>query len=47
MLSYLDHACAEGFLRIENRSMLIAESDAAALIQRFERYTAPNVEKWM
>ena len=47
LLAYLDHACGEGFLRIENRSMLVAESDAAALIQRFERYTAPNVEKWM
>ena len=47
LLAYLDHACAEGFLRPENRAMLMAESDGAALIQRFERYTAPHVEKWV
>ena len=47
LLAYLDHACAEGFLRPENRSMLMAETDAAELIGRFERYTAPQVEKWI
>jgi len=25
----------------------MAESDAAELIGRFERYTAPQVEKWI
>lgn len=44
--SYLDHASAEGFLRPENRRMLLCEDSAAALIQRFERYTAPQVVKW-
>lgn len=47
LLAYLDHACAEGFLRAENRSMLMCEDDAVALIQRFERYTAPHVDKWI
>ena len=46
LLSYLDHASAEGFLRGENRQMLLSDRDAAALIQQFERYTAPHVEKW-
>ena len=46
LLSYLDHASAEGFLRGENRQMLLSDRDAAGLIQKFERYTAPHVEKW-
>lgn len=47
LLQYLDHAVTEGFLRPENRSMLIHDADPATLIQKFERYTAPRVDKWM
>ena len=46
LLSYLDHACGEGFLRIENRQMLLSDYHAVGLIQQFERYTAPHVDKW-
>ena len=46
LLDYLDHAHAEGFLRSENREMLICDSDAAGLIRKFERYSAPHVDKW-
>jgi uncharacterized protein (TIGR00730 family) len=46
LLAQLDHAEAEGFLRPENRRMLLSAADAAELIRRFERYTAPRVEKW-
>ena len=46
LLAYLDHAHKEGFLRRENRDMLMVDSDPAGLIQQFERYTAPQVEKW-
>lgn len=46
LLAYLDHAVAEGFLRPENRAMLLHDADAAGLIRQFERYTAPRVEKW-
>ncbi len=46
LLAYLDHAVSEGFLKPENRRMLMTESSAAALIGRFERYTPPDVEKW-
>lgn len=46
LLSYLDHANEEGFLRDENRRMLLCERTATRLIQTFERYTAPHVEKW-
>lgn len=46
LLAYLDHARAEGFLRPENRDMLLSDSDAAGLIRKFERYTAPRLDKW-
>jgi len=46
LLKYLDHATAEGFLRQENRQMLLCTDSAVALVQQFEEYTAPKVEKW-
>jgi uncharacterized protein (TIGR00730 family) len=46
LLKYLDHTTAEGFLREENRQMLLCANTAVALVQQFEEYTAPKVEKW-
>jgi uncharacterized protein (TIGR00730 family) len=46
LLSFLDHASAEGFVRPENREMLLHDGNAAGLIQQFERYAAPRVDKW-
>lgn len=46
LLQFLDHAVAEGFLRIENRQMLLSDATPAGLVQQFEEYTAPHVEKW-
>lgn len=46
LLGFLDHSEAEGFLRPENRRMLLTDNDAASLVRRFERYTAPGVDKW-
>jgi predicted Rossmann-fold nucleotide-binding protein len=36
----------EGFLRKENRQMLLCADTAVELVQQFEKYTAPKVEKW-
>ncbi len=47
LLKYLDHAVAEGFLRPENREMVLHDSAPAGLVQQFERYSAPRVEKWL
>ena len=47
LLSYLDHAEAEGFLKTENRRMLLSDTDPAGLVGQFERYTAPRVDKWI
>jgi predicted Rossmann-fold nucleotide-binding protein len=46
-LSYLDHAETEGFLRAENRRMLLVDAEARGLLRQFERYVAPNVDKWI
>lgn len=47
LLAYLDHACDEGFLRRENRQMLLVDDNAPDLLQQFEQYSAPLVEKWV
>ncbi len=46
LLEYLDHTHKEGFLRAENRAMLLCDDDAAGLLNQFERYSAPHIEKW-
>ncbi len=46
LLAFMDHARQEGFLRPENRAMLLADTTPAGLVQQFERYTAPRIEKW-
>jgi uncharacterized protein (TIGR00730 family) len=46
LLEFLDHMQAEGFLKAENRAMLLADVDPAGLIRQFEEYSAPSVEKW-
>ena len=46
LLAWFDHAHKEGFLRRESRDMLLVASTPVGLVQKFERYTAPHVEKW-
>jgi uncharacterized protein (TIGR00730 family) len=46
LLKYLDNATAQGFLREENRRMLLCSETAVGLVKQFEEYTAPKVEKW-
>ena len=46
LLAYFDHAAREGFLRRENRDMILVDSEPAGLVGQFECYTAPHVEKW-
>lgn len=47
LLAFLDHTEREGFLRAESRRMLLCDDTPAGLIQQFERYSAPHVDKWM
>ena len=46
LLAYLEHVDKEEFVRRENRDMLLVDSDPVGIVQQFERYTAPHVEKW-
>lgn len=47
LLEFLDHMQREGFLRPENRQMLLCGDSAKSLIRQFEEYTAPRVDKWI
>ena len=46
LLKYLDNANTEGFLRDENRQMLLCSDTAPGLVRQFEDYAAPKIEKW-
>ena len=46
LLGYLDHAEKEGFLKTENRRMLLCDDSAAGLLLKFAAYSPPRVEKW-
>ncbi|MCR2745614.1 TIGR00730 family Rossman fold protein [Limnobacter parvus] len=47
LLSFLDHASAEAFIRPQHRSMLMATSCASELLAAFKQYQAPAVVKWV
>ena len=47
LIAFLDHAVEERFLRPEHRAMLTVETSANALLDRFESYAAPKLEKWI
>jgi uncharacterized protein (TIGR00730 family) len=47
LLGFLDHVTGERFMRKEHRDMLIAEDDPPRILDRFETYEPPHVEKWI
>ena len=47
LLSFLDRAVEEKFVREVHRSMVIVEDDPRRLLQRFESYEPPRVVKWI
>jgi uncharacterized protein (TIGR00730 family) len=42
LVGYLDHAVREGFLKPENRRLLLVSETPSGLIAEFERATAPR-----
>lgn len=46
LLEFLDYACAEGFIPDFNRRMLLADDSIEGLLGCFERYEAPERDKW-
>jgi uncharacterized protein (TIGR00730 family) len=47
LLSFLDGAVEEKFVRDVHRQMLIVDDNAARLLDRFESYEPPRVVKWI
>ena len=46
LTAFLDHSAGEGFVRREQRDMLVVESDPLALLERFAAYAPPHQAKW-
>jgi uncharacterized protein (TIGR00730 family) len=47
LLAMADRAVSEGFLRDIHRELLLADTDAARLLERLESYVSPVADKWM
>ena len=47
LLTFLDRAVDERFVRPVHRGMVIVESDPEMLLQRFAEYEPPRVVKWL
>jgi uncharacterized protein (TIGR00730 family) len=47
LLTFLDHAVSEKFVREVHRAMVVVERDPIALLARFESYEPPRVVKWL
>ncbi len=47
LLQLFDGAVTEGFLRMENRTLVLADSEPEALLQRMIAYSPCHVDKWM
>jgi uncharacterized protein (TIGR00730 family) len=47
LVRFVDHAVSEGFVKPENRNVLIVEREPARLLDRFAAYEAPGFEKWV
>jgi uncharacterized protein (TIGR00730 family) len=46
LLSFLDHAVAERFLRPEHRELVLADHTAESLLQAMRRWQGQGVPKW-
>ncbi len=47
LIAFLDHQTDERFMRREHRDMLLVDGDPLHLLERFETYRPPVVEKWI
>jgi uncharacterized protein (TIGR00730 family) len=47
LLTFLDHAVTEGFIRDEYRSLLVVDADPRALIERMEAMHPPALPRWL
>jgi uncharacterized protein (TIGR00730 family) len=47
LVSFLDHAVRERFVREPHRAMLVVSEDPEELLDRFAAWRAPEVPKWI
>jgi uncharacterized protein (TIGR00730 family) len=47
LVTFLDHAVSEGFVRACHRDMLVVAATAEELLARFTTYVPPTAEKWL
>jgi uncharacterized protein (TIGR00730 family) len=47
LIAFLDRAVAEGFVRPEHRRLVTVANDPGALLDAFERWDPPAVERWI
>ncbi|HDY97179.1 MAG TPA: TIGR00730 family Rossman fold protein [Pseudomonas sabulinigri] len=47
LVTFLNHATTEGFMKQPYREMLIVASDVESVLAKVEAYEAPKVAKWM
>ena len=47
LLAFISHAVEERFLLPEHRSMILVDSNIAALLDALAEFVPPSVEKWM
>ncbi len=47
LLQLFDHAVAEGFLREENRRLVLSHHEAEGLLYAMAEFRAPSVDKWI
>lgn len=47
LIAFLDHSAREGFVRDQHRRMLVVETEAAALLDRFAAYVPPALPRWV
>ena len=47
LLTFLDHAVGEHFIKPVHREMLLVDDRPEELLRRFQQYEAPVTEKWM
>lgn len=46
LLAFLDHSREQGFMHAEHRRMLLVADAPAGLLEQFEAYTPPMIDKW-
>jgi uncharacterized protein (TIGR00730 family) len=47
LLTFLDHACAAGFLREAHRNCVLVDDEPAQLLAKMRAFTPPDLGKWI